>query len=88
MTFSAYVQNYPEGSMAMARDRSSEGTVAIAQDLTPTWVEIIEDENGASLFQYCSDGGYIADSWHENLEEAKRQAEQEFGIREEHWFGE
>ena len=86
MTFSAYVQCGSQESITTVQDRSPDGSVAVAQKLAPAWVEIVQDEAGVSLFRYCSEGNYIADSWHETVEEAKRQAEKEFGIREEHWF--
>ena len=54
--------------------------------LAPAWVEIVEDEAGVSLFRYCSEGNYISDTWHKTIEEAKSQAEKEFGIDQENWF--
>ena len=86
MTFSAYVQSGSYELINTTRENSTKGGVAIAQKLAPAWVEIVKDEIGVSLFRYCSEGSYIADSWHETVEDAKRQAEKEFGISEENWF--
>lgn len=86
MTFSAYVQCGSDEPGSATRDHSTEGSVAVAQKLASAWVEIVKDEAGVSLFRYCSEGNYIADTWHETVEEAKRQAEREFGIHEENWF--
>lgn len=88
MTLSAYVQSCSESSGKTLSECGSGGVVAIAQQLMPAWVEIVQDEAGVSLFRYCSEGNYIADTWHKSLEEAKRQAEYEFGITDEHWFEE
>jgi hypothetical protein len=41
-------------------------------------------EEGCYLFHLCDDG-QVADTWHQNLDEAMNQAEWEFGVRQEEW---
>lgn len=88
MTFNAYVQHCSAESVGMGRDLSPEETIVLTQNLESAWVEIVENEAGATLFRFCSEGNHIADTWHENVREAKHRAEKEFGIQNEHWFEE
>ena len=52
---------------------------------TPYYLEILEEEDGFFLYHFDSENTCIADSWHENLEEAKNQAMFEFGILKSQW---
>lgn len=54
------------------------------------WVEIVEVDGGVQLYRYNSDGACVADTWHLTVDEAKAQAEFEFGIGAPDWseFGE
>ena len=88
MILSAYVQIDFDESSNLTQKVLAEGDVAVAQKLAPAWVEIVQDETGASLLQYGAEGTFIADTRHENVEAAKRQAEQEFGVQEKNWFEE
>jgi hypothetical protein len=51
----------------------------------PAWVEISEEEGAFYLLHFDANGTSIADTWHQTLEEAKRQAEFEFGIAKGEW---
>lgn len=48
-------------------------------------VEILEQDGGAMLLRFGYDGEFSGDTWHENVDSAKRQAAFEFDIREEDW---
>jgi len=49
--------------------------------LPPAALLIIDEEpeGGWLLIRYSGSGQFAGDTWHENLEEAKRQAHSEFG---------
>jgi adenosylmethionine-8-amino-7-oxononanoate aminotransferase len=49
------------------------------------WVEISQEGGGFFLFHFDAKGECIADTWHQSLDEAKRQAEFEFGVLEDEW---
>jgi hypothetical protein len=51
----------------------------------PAWVEISEEEGAFYLLHFDANGTSFADTWHQTLAEAKRQAEFEFGIAEDEW---
>lgn len=48
-------------------------------------VRIEATEGTFYLLRLDADGGVVADTWHESLEAAKRQAELEYGILDEDW---
>lgn len=88
MTLNAYVQIDPVESNNSTQTTFSEGNVAVAQKIAPAWVEIVEDETGATLLQYDLEGTFVAETCHKNVEEAKLRAQKEFGIFEKNWFEE
>lgn len=49
-------------------------------------LEIVEDSAGIYLLRYDSEGVCGGDTWHETIEEAKKQAAFEYGIHEEDWI--
>jgi hypothetical protein len=49
------------------------------------WVEIVKVDGGVQLYRYNSDGVCVADTWHLTVDEAKAQAEFEFGIGAPDW---
>jgi hypothetical protein len=51
----------------------------------PDYVEIEVSERDAMLYRYQNDGTFCGDTWHEDLQSAKNQAEYEYGISEEEW---
>lgn len=51
----------------------------------PVWVEIESAEEGFFLLRFNSRGECIADTWHESLEAAKKQAQVEFCIVGNDW---
>jgi hypothetical protein len=53
--------------------------------VVPAWVEISDDGGAFYLLHFDAAGTCFADTWHQNLEEAKRQAEFEFGISATEW---
>lgn len=59
--------------------------VPIEKISPPAWVEIESDPEGFFLLRFNSKGECIADTWHESLEAAKKQAHFEFNIVEKDW---
>jgi hypothetical protein len=51
----------------------------------PDWLEISEEDGAFYLFYLDAEFTCFADSWHETLASAKREAEIGFGIRPEDW---
>ena len=52
----------------------------------PTTIELAVEEDGAIfLLRFDDEGQCTADTWHETVEAAKRQANFEFGIEEGDW---
>ena len=49
------------------------------------WVEISQESGGVYLYHFDKGGICIADTWHMTVEEAKDQANFEFGILESDW---
>jgi hypothetical protein len=47
---------------------------------------VLEDGDGCVFEWESVDGGYRGDTWHQNLEEAKRAARDWFGIAEDAWM--
>ena len=51
-----------------------------------SFVEVVPDGEGAFLLVYLdSEGRELADTWHATVEDAKAQAEFEFGITTDEW---
>lgn len=63
-------------------DATTSTAVPIAR---PVAVEIIEIKVGALLLRLDIRGDCLADTWHEDVEAAKRQAEFEYGVRPDDW---
>ena len=61
----------------------------VATEILPPaeWVEISSDDEsrGVSLFYFNKDGECFADGWHMTIDEAKRQANFEYGILSTDW---
>ena len=53
---------------------------------TPASLAIIAEDAGYYLLRNDAEGTCIADTWHLTLNEAKAQAEYEFGVRESDWI--
>lgn len=51
----------------------------------PAAAAIAEDKSGYFLLRFDEQGLCVADTWHQSLLEAKRQAIVEYGIVEEDW---
>ena len=51
----------------------------------PAWVEISEEDGAFYLLHFDAEGTCFADTWHATLEDAKRQADFEFGISSAEW---
>ncbi len=51
----------------------------------PAWIEISSEDGAFYLFRLDPEGACFADTWHQTLEEAKRQAAFEFGITPGDW---
>jgi hypothetical protein len=50
-------------------------------------LEIVQEEGDAYFYlMYIPKAGLRADSFHLTLDDAKRQAESEFGIKEDEWI--
>lgn len=52
----------------------------------PDFVIIENRSDGIFLTRYDSGGNPLGDTWHVTIEEAKEQANYEFGIRQLHWI--
>jgi hypothetical protein len=52
----------------------------------PVSVLVVEVDKGFYLFRNDEHGVCLADTWHVTLEEAKEQADFEYGIEEADWF--
>ena len=61
----------------------AEGVVPI--DVIPSQVEIRCQDVGVLLISIDGEGVEISDTWHLSVEEAKSQAEFEFGIVDDEW---
>lgn len=51
----------------------------------PAWVEICAEDGAFYLLHFDAQGICFADTWHQTLEEAKQQAQFEFGISAAEW---
>jgi hypothetical protein len=51
----------------------------------PNWLEISEEDGSFFLYYLDAELNCFADTWHQTLESAKREAEIGFGIRPEGW---
>ena len=59
--------------------------VPVQQLPNPTWLEISE-EGGAFFLLYMNENGEcFADTWHQTLESAQREAMVGFGVKPEAW---
>ncbi len=66
--------------------RIQDGKVVEAVRLpSPAWVEIAQQDGLYFLFSYTNTGGFISDTCHRTLAEAKEQARLEFDISAEGW---
>lgn len=52
----------------------------------PTYLTIVEGDNGYYLFQYTNSNVCLADSWFETLDGAFTQAEFEFEVHRDDWL--
>jgi hypothetical protein len=51
----------------------------------PAWVEIRDHDGSFYLMYFDADGNYLTNTWHQTSEQAKHQAEFEFGISADEW---
>lgn len=61
------------------------GDLEVVPTPDPKIVEIVEQEGAAYLLSLDDQGECVADTWHENTEAAKAQANFEFGIEDGDW---
>lgn len=62
------------------------GTPEVMSQLpVPAWIEISEEDGAFYLYHFNAAGVCFADTWHESLDDAKRQAQHEFGISAGEW---
>jgi hypothetical protein len=59
--------------------------VPVQQLPDPTWLEISTEGNACLLLYLDADGRCFADSWHQTLEAAQREALLGFAIRTDEW---
>ena len=62
-----------------------EKPVPVEQLPNPTWLEISEEGGAFFLLYRNDDGECFADTWHQTLESAQREAMLGFGIPPEEW---
>jgi hypothetical protein len=60
--------------------------VAYTSPPFPSWVEIVIENDEFWLFRLDEEGECVADTLHFTLDEAKRQANFEYGITSDEWF--
>ena len=60
--------------------------VKAGESYTPALIEIEQDDGGYYLFYLDVEGQYLAHTWHENLEDAKRHAQLELAIQSTEWI--
>jgi hypothetical protein len=60
--------------------------VPVEQLPNPTWLEISEECGAFFLLYINADGHCFADTWHQTLESAQREARLGFGINAEDWI--
>jgi len=66
-----------------------EGKVVPKQKMPDAAYVVTEEMNGSCyLYRYSNTGEFAGDTWHETLEEAKRQARFEYVIGDSDWFNE
>ncbi len=58
---------------------------SVRQLPVPACVEIAEEGGAFYLFHLDAEGVCFADTWHQTLDDAKRQAAFEFGIKPDEW---
>jgi hypothetical protein len=63
----------------------SPGGIDVTRVPDPKSVELVEEGGAFYLLRLDDDGQCIADTWHESLEEAKAQANFEYGIGDGDW---
>lgn len=75
-----HVRHYHGLPPDLAKDRDSRSEMPIAEALL---IEIEPD--GVFLFRLSANGEFAGDTWHQSIEEAKTQAEFEFGHGLSNW---
>jgi hypothetical protein len=51
----------------------------------PVALRIVNDGAGFSLLRIDKHGASVAHTWHPSLDEAKRVAAEQYGVRDDHW---
>jgi hypothetical protein len=76
----------PTGEAQHTAGELAKGERVPAESLQATaWLEISEEDDGFFLLHFNVGGECFADTWHQTLDDAKRQAEFEFGIAAGEW---
>jgi len=52
---------------------------------SPRILIIEEKHDGIFINRYMENGSWVGDTWHKTIEEAKHQAEFEFGVKTDAW---
>ena len=74
------------GNTRQATATVREGEIVPTEILPlPNYVCIAVEEVGFSVLHFDKEGQSFADTWHESLEAAKKQANFEFGISKADW---
>lgn len=61
--------------------------VPVTQLPNPDWLEISEEDGAFFLYYLNADFECFADTWHQTLESAQREAMLGFGITPDQWIG-
>lgn len=85
MRLRAEVENHLRKTRHRVGGVQPDGSFAAKSLPIASWLEIVDEQEGVYLFHYDSDGVCVADTWHQSVEEAKQQAEFEFGVDREGW---
>jgi hypothetical protein len=59
---------------------------AFLNNFKTSWIEIKEENGNIYLFQFNENNICISDTWHQSINEAKSQAEYQFGIQSDEWI--
>jgi len=86
MTLKARVTTVSGNTTHRAAHIEADTVVADGVFPPPSWVQIVQTDEGFFLLYLDAAGVALTDTWHQTLEEAKRQAEFEFEIQAPDWF--
>jgi hypothetical protein len=85
MSLRAQVTKITGATMHFRAHLAGSEIVKDEQLAVPAWVQIEAGDGGYLLLYFDASGKCLTDTWHLTVEEAKAQAQFEFGIEEAAW---